>query len=198
MSAGELAGIVEGWATLAGLIVVALGAAFAGQQLRRESQARRLQALVALYADIWPIGATPTALIVAKLPDDFAYDQLSADERQAVVETLFRYNRLGYLLRAGLVRDQDLFPFPLFGGASVFLWEKVKHMVRTGAAASGEGRLVTLPGVGLHFEFLASRAQAYLLEHGEAEIGSIAVFDADLEAMAAMAERAQQARGAAG
>ena len=55
MSAVDLAAIVEGWATLAGLIVVALGAVFAGRQLRRESQARRLQALVALYADVWPL-----------------------------------------------------------------------------------------------------------------------------------------------
>ena len=62
MSAVELAGIVEGWATVVGLLVVSLGAVFAGQQLLRESKARHLQAVVALYADVWPIeldGAEP-------------------------------------------------------------------------------------------------------------------------------------------
>ena len=54
MSAAELATVVEGWATLAGLMVVVAGATFAGVQLRRDSKSRRLQALVDLYSVIWP------------------------------------------------------------------------------------------------------------------------------------------------
>lgn len=53
-----------------------------------------------------------------------------------------------------------------------------------------------LPGA-LHFEFLASRAQRYLLEHVEADFGGLSVFDADLDAIAAMGEAAQRARVAA-
>ena len=45
MSATELAAVVEGWATLVGLMVVIAGAAFAGVQLRQEAKARKLQAM---------------------------------------------------------------------------------------------------------------------------------------------------------
>ena len=211
MSTLELAGVVEGWATLAGLIVIVAGAAFAGVQLRRESQARRLQAVVALYADFWPIESLRAAQTVMSLPDDFDYDRLGPDEREAIGHVVFRYNRLGYLLRAGLVRDEDLFPFFAFGTLAIVFWEKLKHHVRSGVAGrtggpGGSFATVTmrstdpadpaLPG-GLHFEHLASRAQRYLLEHGEAEFGGLAIFDADVEAIAAMGEAAQRARVAA-
>ena len=210
MSALDLAGIVEGWATVAGLVVIVAGAAFAGVQLRRESQARRLQAVVALYADVWPIESLRAAQTVMSLPDDFDYDQLGAEERDAIGHVVFRYNRLGYLLRAGLVRDEDLFPFFAFGTLAIVFWEKLKHVVRTGVGGrtGGPGSFATvternadpadpaLPG-GLHFEHLASRAQRYLLEHGEAEFGGLAIFDADTEAIAAMGEAAQRARVAA-
>ena len=209
MSAVELAGIVEGWATVVGLVVIVLGAAFAGLQLRRESQASHLQAVVALYADIFPIEAVRAAQIVVSLPDGFDYDQASADERDAIRQIVFRYNRLGYLLRAGLVRDEDLFPFIAFGTAAILAWEKLKHVVRAGVAGrtGGTGGIgissvdkpdpESLPG-GLHFEFLVSRAQQYLLEHGEAEFGELPIFDADLPAIGAMGEAAQRARVAAG
>ena len=200
MSAVELAGIVEGWATLAGLVVVSLGAVFAGQQLLRESRARRLQAVVALYADVWPMEANRVAQIVQGLPDDFDHDQLGPDEREAVHEIAHRFNRLGYLLRAGLVRDEDIFPFYPFGMGAIRHWEKLKHVVRRGGVGTpAETGRAAIPGGGASlFEYLASRAQRYVLEHGEGELSSIAIFDADVEAVAAMDQRARRARVAAG
>ena len=197
MSAGELAGIVEGWATLVGLIVVALGAAFAGQQLRQESRPRRLQALVALYADVWPIEAARASQTLSSLPDDFDYAQLGADQRGAVGEVVHRYNRLGYLLRLGLVRDEDLFRFYPFGSLVITSWEKLKRFVRTGGGISTIGH-GTLPGEGLYFEFLAARAQRYVLEHGDVEFGGLPTFDPDLEAVKGMSESIQRERTAAG
>ncbi len=52
MSAAEIATVVEGWATLAGLMVVVAGAVFAGVQLRQEAKARHLQAILAVLSDI--------------------------------------------------------------------------------------------------------------------------------------------------
>ena len=196
MSAAELATVIEGWATLTGLIVVALGAAFAGVQLYRESQARRLQALVALYADVWPLEADRETRIVASLPDGFDYGQLEPQQQEAVRHITQRFNRLGFLLKMGVVRGKDIFPNVRFGRSAIFQWEKLKHTMRGGAGPFPGGAIGELPGP-LHFEYLAWRAQEYLLRHGVEEFGEIPVFDADLDALAATFKEAQRVRAGA-
>ena len=87
MNAAEIATVVEGWATLVGLMVVVAGATFAGVQLRQEAKARRLKAIVVLLADIWPLEVTFAAGVVESLPDGFARSELS-DEQFAAVRTV--------------------------------------------------------------------------------------------------------------
>ena len=141
------------------------------------------------------------------LADNFDYLSLSDEQRRAVDEIRFRFNRLGYMLRTGLVREEDIFPFAPFGIGALMIWEKLKHTLRIpggysddstlwGTAAERSALPVGWPAA-IHFEYLASRAQRYVLDHGEAEIGSIPRFDADLEALRAMRNRAQAARTSA-
>ena len=195
MSAVELAGIIEGWATLATLIVVLLGLSFAGVQLYRESQARRLQALVALFADVWPVEANREARIVASLPDGFDYESLESVPQEAVRNVAARFDRLGFLLKMGVVKGEDVFPNVRFGRSAIFQWEKLKHAMRGGAGPFAAGIVGELPGP-LHFEYLAWRAQEYLLRHGVEEFGEVPVFDADMDALAGMGREAQRARPA--
>ncbi len=196
MSATELATVVEGWATLAGLIVVITGAAFAGVQLYRESQARRLQALVALYADVWPVEANREARIVMSLPDGFEYESLQPGQQDAIRDTAARFERLGFLLKMGAVRGEEIFRSPPFGRAAIAQWEKLKHALRGGGGPFGQSITADLPGP-LHFEYLAWRAQQYLLRHGVEDFGAIPVFDADWDALSATFREAQQARAKA-
>ena len=197
MSAVETAGIIEGWATLATLIVVVLGAAFAGVQLYREGQARRLQALVALYADVWPIEANSDARIVVSLANEFDYEQLEPRQQEAVRLTAARFDRLGFLLKTGLVRGEDIFPSTRFGRSAIAHWEKLKHTMRGGSDPFGNIVVTAeLPGP-LHFEYLAWRAQQYLLQHGVEDFGEIPVFDADWDALTATFKEAQRVRVAA-
>ena len=98
MNAAEIATVVEGWATLVGLMVVVAGAVFAGVQLRREAKARRLQAMVNLFADILPPEFGVAATIVQSLPDDFVQAALSDQQYDALRRVTSSYNRLGYIL----------------------------------------------------------------------------------------------------
>jgi hypothetical protein len=140
VNATELATVVEGWATLAGLIVVITGATFAGVQLRRDSGSRRLQSLLSLYEVIWPTKMLRAARIVRSLQDDFEFDQLEPAQKDAVMQVTASLERLGHLLRAGLVQEREIFDFTPLGRMPVFFWEKLKHFIRTGTPVyGGEG-----------------------------------------------------------
>ena len=52
MSAMDLATVVEGWATVAGLMVVIAGAVFAGVQLRQQAKAQSFQTLMAVLKEV--------------------------------------------------------------------------------------------------------------------------------------------------
>ena len=188
MGAAELATVVEGWATLAGLMVVVAGAVFAGVQLRRDAQARRLQALVDVFTVVWPREMLGSSNIVLALPDDWDITQLEPAEREAVSFITMTLNRLGYVLRTGLVQEHEAFEFPRFAHYPIILWEKLKHDVRKRSLSPG----------GIHgatdFEYAAWRAQAYFTEHAEKRLGAIPVFDADVEAVNHVSQKARQAR----
>ena len=191
MNATELATVVEGWATLVGLMVVVAGATFAGVQLRQDVRSRRLQAIMAVLSNV----RTPEVGLawerVRALPDGFDLTGLPDPDRDSVQLVAGSFNRLGNLLAAGLVREEDIFPFMTFSRGAVDAWEKTKHVGRTGLYA-GSG----LPST-LFFEYLAGRAQDYLEREGVQRFGAIPVFDADPAIMARVAREVSEARSAA-
>ena len=93
----------------------------------------------------------------------------------------------------GLVEEKDVFTNPRYSFGVIVAWEKIKHFSRVtttwpgGAAAGGLGG-------GLMFEYLAWRAQNYVLKHGAGPVGGVPVFDADVEALCEIGMKAQAAR----
>ncbi len=190
MSAAEIATVVEGWATLAGLMVVVAGAVFAGVQLRQEAKARHLQAILAVLSDIRPPGINRAQQALKSLPDGFGMGELSKDAIDDVTMVMASYGRLGTLLAMGMVEDRDIFRFPALSGGAIEVWEKVKHLARAGAQGYGLGSGLR---AGKYIEFLAGRSQAYIERKGLSELRSIPSFDADPRVLEAIGSRVAQA-----
>lgn len=191
MSAAEIAAVVEGWATLATLLVIVVGAAFAGVQLRQEAKARKLQALVSVLTDIRGPEVVKAWHAVSSLPDGFEFSELTEDEQIAARLVSSSYSRLGTLLAVGAVEERDIFPHLTFSRGAIEAWEKLKHVPQM---RHGQPVLPT----SIFHEQLAARAQAYLLREGVERFGSVPSFDADWDALNAMGERVRQARATAG
>ena len=194
MSAAELATVVEGWATLAGLMVVTAGAVFAGVQLRQEAKARRLQALVTVLSDIRPPEAAAASEVVRRLPDGFQISDLDADQQRAVSAERTSYARLGVLLEMRVVGEDEIFPDVGLSRGAIEAWERLKHLYR--GSDQTQGRFLPETS-GIRHERLAARAQAWLLRRGVQELGSVPHFDADRDALAAMGREVAAARAAA-
>ena len=198
MNAAELATVVEGWATVTGLMVVIAGAVFAGVQLRQEARARRLQAMMAVLSDIRPPNVTPAQQRVMSLPDGFSREELSPESRNDLLAVTASYGRLGTLLAAGMVREDDIFRLPVFSVYAIEMWEKIKHLER-GQGIDGSVLGPNMPAVRIPMfvEFLASRAQAYLAREGVKQFGGLPRFDADPTLMASINSQITQARAVA-
>ena len=190
MSAAEIATVVEGWATLAGLMVVVAGAVFAGVQLRQEAKARHLQAILAVLSDIRPPEINRAQQALMSLPDGFGWGELSKDAIDDVTMVMASYGRLGTLLAMGMVEDRDIFRFPALSGGAMEVWEKVKHVARAGAQGYGLGSGLR---AGKYIGFLAGRSQAYIERKGLSELESIPSFDADPRVLEAIGSRVAQA-----
>ena len=191
MNATELATVVEGWATLVGLFVVIAGATFAGVQLRQQARAERFQTVIAVIGEVL---TTEVGIawreVVSRLPDGFDIQSVSADERRAAHLVTGSHNRLGSLLAAGFVSEDDIFRNPAIVRVAIESWEKTKHVPR-----ANEHRGV-LPGL-MYYEYLAARAQAYLERSGVKSFGNIPRFDADPAVMTRVAQEVSRARSAA-
>lgn len=195
MSATDLATVVEGWATLAGLVVVIAGAVFAGVQLRRESDARRLQAMVTILSDIRPPEVSMAWETVAAVPHGTEFADIPPDARKAAMLVGMSYARLGNLLALGVLREEDvLIDLGLSRGA-IEAWEKLEPYV-AGVNSFRSSRLLGLTNA-IYFEQLALRAQNFLLREGEKRFGGMPHFEADWDALGAMAERVTLARASA-
>ena len=83
MSAADLATVVEGWATLVGLVVVIAGAVFAGVQLRQQAKAEQFQTVIAVIGEVLTteVGIAWREVVVG-LPDGFDNQSISPDERR--------------------------------------------------------------------------------------------------------------------
>ncbi len=185
MSAAELATVVEGWATLAGLMVVVAGAMFAGVQLRQEAKARHLQAILAVLSDIRPPEINRAQAVLMSLPDGFRVSD-TPDAIEDVTMVMASYGRLGTLLAMGMVEERDIFRFPALSGGAIEVWEKVKHLARADPSLIGLG---TGLRASRYVEFLAGRSQAYIERKGLSELESIPTFDADPDVLEAIGGR---------
>ena len=190
MNATELAGIVEGWATLGGLFVLIAGAIFAGSQLRQEARARHLQAVMAVLSDIRPPAVVLATQRLGDLPDGYALSELNQEDRDAHLLVGSSYGRLGTLLAMGLVEERDIFPFLALSRGAIDVWEKMKHA--TGAGEAGRGLANAMFN-----EFLAARAQAYLEREGVKTFGRLRTFESDPDVLARVGSAVQQARATA-
>lgn len=191
MSASDLASVVEGWATLAGLIVVIVGAIFAGVQLRQEAKSRHLQAIMGVLSDIRPPEVFLAQQIISSIPDGFAWDDLSQEASTALLRVTMSYGRLGNLLAAGMVDGRDIFPHLVFSAGAIEFWEKVKHWARSDPRLAQSGLKL-----GMLVEFLAARAQDYLEREGVKQFGNLPIFDADPNFLDSIANRVEAARSA--
>ena len=192
MDAAELATVVEGWATLAGLMVVIAGALFAGIQLRQEAKSRHLQVLVTVFENIRSRDVVGAWRTVLGLPDGFVLKDISEGEREAAFLVFNAYGRLGMLLALGAVNERDIFPDPALSRQSIEVWEKVKTSLRQ--PRPDRGPLQEAIPNAIYLEQLAAQAQDYLLLHGAKRFGAIRVFDADWNALTALGQRVDEAR----
>ena len=89
--------------------------------------------------------------------------------------------------------EEDVFRFPRFGFGAVRFWEKTKHWHReTFAGGIAEG-VQANPFV----EFLAWRAQLFILAGEAHQLSNLPVFDSDVDALAQVSRKAQAVRAAA-
>ena len=199
MSATELATVVEGWATLAGLMVVIAGALFAGVQLRRDAKARRDQTVIEVLSAVHGPEVPAAIARVLQLPDGFIPSDLTAEDNETWLSVLSIYNRIGHLLMLGMVEERDIFSFPPLSVRAIQVWEKLKHLPRRDVHSwfhdPIEGMRAIYPG--LLLEMLAARAQAYLEREGARTFGSMPIFDADPAVLQAVGTQVAEARGAA-
>ena len=188
MSATELAAVVEGWATVAGLMVVIAGAVFAGVQLRQQAKAQSFQTVMAVLSDVRSLEVgNAWANLVSKLPDGFDVQQVSVEELRAVRLVQGSYTQLGSLLAAGFVKEEDIFSFLGITKGAIETWEKSKHLPRANEAQG----LLSVP---IFHEYLAARAEAYLDRNGLKMLGRMPRFDSDPAIMARVVREVSQAR----
>lgn len=192
MSATEIAAVVEGWATLVGLIVVIAGAGFAGVQLRQQARAQAFQTTMAVISEVlsrevglaWRNHVQP-------IPDGTIWPDLTAEQKDAAILVAGSYARLGTLMAAGFVKEDDVFHFPNITNQAIVSWEKVKHAPR-----ANESELGIVPGLIFH-EYVAARAQRYLERKGVEVYGKVPRFDANPETYTRVAHEISRARSAA-
>lgn len=190
MSAMELAGVIEGWATLAGLFVVIAGAVFAGVQLRSEARARRFQATTSVLSELLSPDFIPALRSIRALEHGFDPNTLPPGQREAVDVVMVRFLTIGVLLSEGSITDRDIFSRVTIAQAAIELWERLKHRVR---AREEEDPLRGL----MFIEYAAYRAQGFLVREGARVLGHLPHFDADYEALAAVGREVGAARAAA-
>ena len=153
-------------ATLATLTIVAVGVTFAALQVRQETLARRLQAISAIWSEVWPDAASRALRVLQDLPDGFE-DAAMTPEQADALRTLYRhYNRMGFLLQAGLVKERDILGYPPFGILAAENWAKFKpYLDRYPWGGT--------PGFSVHWEYLAIRAKAYWEHRGREWLASM-------------------------
>jgi hypothetical protein len=157
---------------VATLVVIVVGVTVAFIELRQEVLARRLQGMSALFAEIWPeqmSSATWVLLLNVKRDEELTPEQV--DLLPVVVS---HYNRLGFLLYQGLVKDREVLGYPPFGILAAELFSLMReHLVKTTFLDSN------MRENAIWWEYLALRANAYWESDGRAMMAGIKHYDAE-------------------
>ena len=162
-------------ATLATLAVVAIGVTFAALQVRQEALARRLQAISALFDVVWPEEARRAAFLLLSLPADFEDTDITPEQKRAILTLLAHYDRVGFLLQTGLVKEHELLGFQAFGIVAADLWALLEGYL--GRLQLGTAMPTNFRNNAVHWEYLAIRAKAYWERHGRAWTASVPYYD---------------------
>ena len=167
-------------ATLATLMIVAVGVTFAALQVRQETLARRLQAMSAVWAEFWPPEASDALGILQRVPDTFDDADLTA-EQVAAVRTIGRhYTRLGYLLHAGHLKQREILGYPPFGILAADLWAKYNGFLSRAPLGFTS---TSASSFFAHWEYLAIEAKAYWEREGRERTTAIPHYDGETGAL---------------
>ena len=174
---------------IATLVVIVVGVTVAIVELRQEVLARRLQGISALFSAVWPEEARKAAFDVAALEPGFDDADVTPELRGAVMTLLAHYDRVGFLLHQGLVKEREILAFPAFGVFAAEYWLLVSEYLGRVAWMGTDSRKL-----GTWWEYLALRADAYWHKEGRAVTASAGIYSAPQFSLmndmnAAMAER---------
>ena len=153
-------------ATLATLIIVAVGVTFAALQVRQETLARRLQGMSALFAEVWPEEASQAAYTLRNVQPGFDDAEMSPELTQALLTLMSHYNRVGFLLQKGLVNEKEILGYPPFGIIAADMWALFEGFL--GRLNAGAGFPTPFRHLAIYWEHLAVRAKAYWEREGRA------------------------------
>ena len=98
---------------------------------------------------------------LASLGPDHEGADFTPERRQALITTMSHYNRVGFLLRRGLIKDEEILAYWAFGAIAADKWAMSKgYMSRSAivAAAALAGLFAIAPP--LLFRGLAPREEA--------------------------------------
>jgi hypothetical protein len=153
---------------IATLVVIVVGVTVAVVELRQEVLARRLQGMSALFSEIWPESMSTAVwnLMLGATPEP-------ANADMTVVVS--HYNRLGFLLHQGLVKESEILGYPPFGIVAAEMFAMLKeHMDNTPTFQD-----TTLRENSVWWEYLAIQAKAYWETTGRAVMAEIDHYNAE-------------------
>ena len=158
-------------ATLATALIVATGVTFAALQLRQETLARRLQGISSIFADLWPPEAARASFSLSVLPPALEWKELNEEQRRNIATLGYHYNRVGYLLWRGLVKEEEILLYPPLGPLAVHLWARLSPYLQSLSVGA-----TNFSHIAHWWEYLAWRAQSYWEQQGGRHITEIPVF----------------------
>ncbi|PZC46178.1 MAG: hypothetical protein C1O27_002155 [Chloroflexi bacterium] len=162
---------IQLFATLATMALIAVGVIFAALQVREEALARRLQATTAVFADLWPPEAARASLSLAVFPPALEWKELTEEQRRNIATLGYHYNRVGYLLWRGLVKEEEILLYPPMGPLAVDLWARLSPYLQSLSIGA-----TNVAHIAHWWEYLAWRAQRYWEQEGGRHIKETPVF----------------------
>lgn len=126
--------VVQTTVAAATLVVIVVGVTIAVVELRQEVLARRLQAVSALFSEAWTPDVARAAFSIhldERDPKEDAEEALTDEQARSVPMLLAAYNRLGFLLHQGLLKEREVLGYPPFGILSSELFSKLREAIWT-------------------------------------------------------------------
>ena len=158
-------------AAITTLVVIVIGVTVAIVELRQEVLARRLQGVSALFSQVWPEEVSRAAFsLFTALNPDFDDADVSPDQRREMILLMAHYNRLGFLLKQGLVKEDEILGYPPFGILAAEQWAMYGGYLRRLEAPSLK---TNFGDQAIWWEYLALQAEAYWNRKGHTAAASV-------------------------